>query len=100
MFRQQVRHHVRRLQPAWVILECEAITDIDVTAADVLERLDHELNDLGVHLAFVELRGRLRDLVVRYGLQSTLDSEHFYPSIDSALADIARIEAQPDPDSS
>jgi MFS superfamily sulfate permease-like transporter len=100
IFRNEVRRLVLRHQPRWVVLQCEMMTDIDVTAADVLERLDHELNDLGVHLAFVELRGRLRDLVVRYGLQSTLDSEHFYPSIDSALADIARIEAQPDPDSS
>ena len=52
----------------------------------MLERLDLELNALGVHLAFVELRGRLQDLVVRYGLYDTLDREHFYPStLDQAL---------------
>ena len=54
--------------PAWVVLQCEAITDIDVSAADVLEQLDRELNAQGVHLAFVELRDRLQDLVFRYGL--------------------------------
>ena len=63
MFRQQVRHHVREHQPRWVVLQCEAITDIDVTAADMLERLDLELNEVGIHLAFVELRSRLHELL-------------------------------------
>ena len=68
MFSQQVRHLVRERRPGWVVLQCEAITDIDVTAAGMLERLDNELNAEGVHLAFVELRSRLRDLVHDYGL--------------------------------
>jgi hypothetical protein len=45
-----------------------------------------------VHLAFVELRGRLRDLVSTYGLDETLDRDHFYPGIEAALADIARMD--------
>ena len=86
--RQQVRHLVQERRPAWVVLQCEAITDIDVTAAGMLERLDNELNAKGVHLAFVELRSRLRDLVYDYGLFETLDRDHFYDSIEDALADI------------
>jgi len=73
---------------SWVVLQCEAVTDIDVTAAEVLKDLDEEVNAQGVHLAFVELRDRLQDLVQRYGLHSTLDREHFYPSLDAALDDI------------
>lgn len=94
IFRQQVRGLVRRRKPRWVVLQCEAITDIDVTAADMLERLDRELNAQGVHLAFVELRERLQDLVRRYGLLETLDREHFYPSLATALRDIAAGRAQ------
>jgi MFS superfamily sulfate permease-like transporter len=90
IFAGQVRELVQQRQPAWVVLQCEAITDIDVTAADMLERLDNELNAKGVHLAFVELRTRLRDLVHDYGLLNTLDHDHFYVSIDEALADIER----------
>jgi high affinity sulfate transporter 1 len=93
MFRQQVRHLVRERQPRWVVLQCEAITDIDVTAAAVLEQLDGELNAQGVHLAFVELRTRLEDLVFRYGLFATLDRDHFYDSIDEALDAIDAIDA-------
>jgi hypothetical protein len=36
-------------------------------------------------MAFVELRSRLQDLVRRHGLFETLDRDHFYPSIDTAL---------------
>ena len=88
-FRDQVRALVRDRQPQWVVLQCEAVTDIDVTAADVLRELDEDLNAHGVHLAFVELRDRLQTLVVRYGLHTTLDREHFYPSLERALADIS-----------
>lgn len=61
------------------------VTDIDITAAEVLKALDEELNDRGVLLAFVEPRDRLQDLVRRYGLNTTLDREHFYPSLGQAL---------------
>jgi MFS superfamily sulfate permease-like transporter len=88
-FRQQIRRVVRERQPLWVVLQCEAITDIDVTAAEMLEQLDVELNAAGIHVAFVELRSRLRELVGDYGLYDTLDRDHFYPSIDAALAAIA-----------
>jgi MFS superfamily sulfate permease-like transporter len=98
IFADQVRELVGDRQPSWVILQCEAITDIDVTAAGMLERLDNELNANGVHLAFVELRSRLRDLVHDYGLLSTLDRDHFYATIDEALADITRNPGEPEPD--
>jgi high affinity sulfate transporter 1 len=87
-FRRQIRHLVRTRTPKWVIVQCEAITDVDVTAADMLRQLDGELNAEGVHLAFVELRSRLQRLVHRYGLYETLDRDHFYPTIETALAAI------------
>ena len=47
IFRQEIRTLVHRRRPRWVVLQCEAITDIDVTAADMLDDLDKELNDEG-----------------------------------------------------
>jgi MFS superfamily sulfate permease-like transporter len=76
------------------VLQCEAITDIDVTSAEMLERLDLELNEVGIHLAFVELRDRLHDLLSQYGLLGTLDRDHFYGTIDEALAAIEVEEAR------
>ncbi len=97
LFADQVRELVAERGPAWVVLQCEAITDIDVTAAGMLERLDNELNAKGVHLAFVELRSRLRGLVHDYGLLRTLDRDHFYTSIEEALDDINLIGADDPP---
>ena len=88
--RQEVRRLVDERGPEWVVLQCEAITDVDVTAAAMLEQLDIELNGRGIHLAFAELRSRLQDLVWRYGLFETLDREHFYPTLAAALDAIER----------
>ena len=85
-FRDRVRKLVRDRQPAWVVVQCEAITDVDVTAAAMLEELDLELNTAGIHMAFAELRSRLQTLIRDYGLLETLDREHFYPTLDAAIA--------------
>ena len=61
---------------------------MDVSAAEMLEQLDNELNAAGTHMAFAEMRGRLQDLVLRYGLLETLDREHFYPTLEAALEEI------------
>src|SRR5204862_7331424 len=87
-FREQIRKIVSERKPRWIVLQCEAITDVDVTAAEMLEQLDHELNVAGTHLAFAELRTRLQDLTLRYGLLETLDREHFYPTLEAALEQI------------
>ncbi len=87
-FRQQIRHLVRDRQPEWVVIQCEAVTDVDVTAAEMLEQLDNELNAAGIHMAFAEMRSRLQDLTLRYGLLETIDRDHFYPTIEAALDEI------------
>jgi MFS superfamily sulfate permease-like transporter len=93
LFRRQLRSLVDEKHARWVVLECEAVTDIDVTAAAMLEQLDEQLNEQGVHVAFVELRSRLQDLILRYGLFETLDRDHFYPSVEAALAAITAADA-------
>jgi len=87
-FRRQIRELARREGTRWLVLQCEAITDIDVTAAAMLEALDDELNAEGIRVAFVEMRTRLQDMALNYGLMETLDAEHFYPSMEAALAAI------------
>ena len=87
-FRTQIRHVVADRHPSWVIVQCEAMTDVDVSAARMLEQLDRELNATGVHMAFAEMRTRLQDLVRRYGLFETLDRDRFYPTLEAAMAAI------------
>ena len=47
LFVEQVRSLVREQQARWVVLQCEAMTDIDVTAADMLEQLDKRAQRAG-----------------------------------------------------
>lgn len=91
-FRTEIRRIAREQQPRWIVLQCEAITDIDVTAAEMLRCLDDELNIAGVHMAFAEMRHRLQDLTLKYGLLETLDRDHFYPTLESALRQVQTID--------
>jgi high affinity sulfate transporter 1 len=84
-FREEVRTLVRTDRPQWVVIQCEAITDIDVTAAEMLAQLDQELNAAGIHMAFAEMRQRIQEHALAYGLFDTLDRDHFYPTLDAAL---------------
>ena len=95
MFRQQIRRLAREKKPAWIVLQCQAVTDIDVTAAEMLEQLDKELNAAGIHLAFAELRSRLQDRLLRYGLFETLDRDHFYPTLRSAATAVQELGPLP-----
>ena len=86
IFRQQIRRLVATRRPDWIVLQCEAITDIDVTAADMLKELiDTELAVKGVHVVFVDLRSRLQDLMVAYGLCADAADARFYTSVKQAM---------------
>jgi MFS superfamily sulfate permease-like transporter len=95
-FRNQIRRIVKTRDVRWVVVQSEAITDLDVSAAEMLEQFDQELNAQGVHMAFVEMRVRLQHLVQRYGLFETLDRDRFYPTLESGLATIQGESGQPD----
>jgi MFS superfamily sulfate permease-like transporter len=85
-FRNQIRQIVATRHVSWIVVQCEAVTDLDVSAAQMLEQLDQELNAQHVHMAFVEMRTRLQEVVQRYGLFETLDRDRFYPTLESGLA--------------
>ncbi|KUF18253.1 SulP family inorganic anion transporter [Streptomyces silvensis] len=72
-------------RPRWIVLAAEPMTDVDTTAADVLEELDATLNAGGVHLVFAELKDPVRHKIERYELTRTIDPHHFFPTIESAV---------------
>ena len=69
----------------WIVLASEPVTDVDTTAADMLEELDEWLNDRGVSLVFAEMKDPVRKKIGRYELTRTLDPRHFFPTIDAAV---------------
>ncbi|MET9678130.1 sulfate permease [Streptomyces sp. NPDC006482] len=85
------RDEIRRLaeadpRPSWIVIAAEAMTDVDTTAADVLEELDETLNAHHVHLVFAELKDPVRRKIERYELTRTIDPRHFFPTVEAAVA--------------
>ena len=84
------REQVRRLAaadppPSWIIVAAEPITDIDTTAADMLEDLDEHLNARGISLVFAEMKDPVHAKVDRYRLTRTIDPDHFFPTVTAAV---------------
>lgn len=85
-FREQIRRLARaEPTPSWIVIAAEPITDVDTTAADMLEDLDVELNGKGINLVFAEMKDPVRRKVERYELTKTIAPEHFYPTIGAAV---------------
>jgi sulfate permease, SulP family len=70
----------------WVLLDAEAITDLDSTAAEMLEDLRAELEQQGVVLAVARAKRALRDRLAAAGLSQALTDRYFFPSIRSGVA--------------
>jgi MFS superfamily sulfate permease-like transporter len=69
----------------WVVVAAEPITDVDPTAAEVLEELADDLSAAGVELAFAELKDPVRDPLERYGLVDRFGRDRFFPTVGSAV---------------
>jgi MFS superfamily sulfate permease-like transporter len=85
------REEINRLahtdpRPSWIVVAAEPITDIDTTAADMLEDLDEDLNAEGISLVFAELKDPVQEKIDRYKLTRTIDPAHFFPTVEDAVA--------------
>lgn len=69
----------------WVVVAAEPITDVDTTAAEMLEELDKELGAYGAELAFAELKDPVRDRLERYGLRARIGHDFFFPTVGVAV---------------
>jgi high affinity sulfate transporter 1 len=86
-FRDQVRRLARsEPPPVWIVVAAEPVTDVDTTAADMLEDLDEALNAQGISLVFAEMKDPVREKVERYELTRTIDPAHFFPTVGAAVA--------------
>ena len=86
-FRDQIRKlATAEPRPRWILLAAEPLTDVDTTAADMLEDLDQDLNDHGTSLVFAELKDPVRRKIERYGLDHSFEPGHFFPTIEAAIA--------------
>jgi len=86
-FRDQVRRLAKsEPPPMWIVVAAEPITDVDTTAADMLEDLDEALNAKGISLVFADMKDPVREKIERYELTRTIDPAHFFPTVGAAVA--------------
>lgn len=69
----------------WIVVAAEPVTDVDITAADVLTELVQELQKAGIELCFAQMKGPVKDHLKRYGLFAKLGLENFFPTIGQAV---------------
>lgn len=88
IFRERVLRAVDESpQPArWIVIAAEPVTDIDLTAADVLERLHAELAARQVKLVFAELKGPVKDSLKHYGMFGMFGESNFFPTVGEAVS--------------
>lgn len=66
-------------------MAAEPVTDVDITAADMLAELDNKLHRAGMDLCFAEMKGPVKDILKRYGLFDSFGNENFFPTIGQAV---------------
>lgn len=69
----------------WVIVAAEPITDLDTTALDELVQLDDELAQRGTSLVFAEMKGPIKDRLIRFGVSARFGPDHFFPTVNNAV---------------
>ncbi|CAB3684271.1 SulP family inorganic anion transporter [Paraburkholderia rhynchosiae] len=89
IFRERVRRAIDDAPDAtrWIVIAAEPVTDIDVTAADMLAELDEELDAMQVQLCFAELKGPVKDSLKRYGIFERIGERYFMPTVGRAVGD-------------
>ncbi|HEY4744822.1 MAG TPA: SulP family inorganic anion transporter [Desulfuromonadaceae bacterium] len=87
MFRDRVLRAVSEAPTptARIVVAAEPVTDVDITAADVLAELDEELNAAGIELCFAQMKGPVKDRLKHYGLFGKLGVENFFPTMGQAV---------------
>ena len=78
----------------WMLIDAEAIIDIDVTAAEALSTLQSELERKGIVLVISRASQPLQEMLKRAGLTERIGPEHFYPTVRTGVQ--AFLEQQDD----
>jgi high affinity sulfate transporter 1 len=68
-----------------VVVAAEPVTSIDVTSADMLADLWRTLRQAGIELHFAEMKGPVKDKLVRFELMDQLGITSFHPTVSAAV---------------
>lgn len=85
-----------RPELAHVVLQCSAVNEIDASALESLEELNHRLADLGVGFHLSEVKGPVMDRIARTDFLKHLNGR-VYLSHYAAIADLDPAACRPPP---
>ena len=87
-FVERVRHLVvtNPTPVRWFLVDAQAITDIDITAAEALSALNKELHQQGIALKFAHTNRPLRLILERIGFTSEIGRESIFHAVHEAAA--------------
>jgi len=90
-----LRHEIRELMaaedppPHEVLINAEAITDLDTTGVDVLDRLREDLEVTGTRLAFARVRNPVLRMMQRTGFADRLGEDNIFLTVDAAVTELS-----------
>lgn len=102
LFFANAEHFARRIRSLvsdsprpvkWVLVDVQAVTEIDVNGAEVVQQLVEDLAARGVALKFACANRPLRETVERIGLSEHLRQEWHFSSVDAAVEAFRRAES-------
>ena len=87
LFREQVEAAIDAAPTPtrWLVVAAEPVTDVDMTAGDMVGELTAALGARGISLRFAELKDPTKDQLKRYGLVDLLGAHAFFPTVGSAV---------------
>jgi sulfate permease, SulP family len=77
----------------WFILDAEAVTAIDTTAAAVLEEIGEEFRRRGVRFGIADLHARPRRMLERAGVAASIGPDMLFDRITDAVAAFDKVQA-------
>ncbi|MBW0089901.1 STAS domain-containing protein [Pseudonocardia sp. KRD-184] len=79
----------------WLLLNLEAVVEIDITAADALSGLYDELRSRGVTVALARTKHELLEDLGRLGLRERIGEDRIFPTLPTAVEAYRREAACP-----
>ena len=75
-------------------IAAEPITDVDTTAAEMLDRLEAELAERGITLAFAELKDPVKARLRRFGALERVGEDRVFPTVGTAVSGYVRASGE------
>lgn len=77
-------------KPEAVIIDIGATSDLDVSSTDVLHELVVDLHEASIELILAQVKGKVRDRMLRTGLMDELGEANIHSTVASAVTELTR----------